>query len=219
LSSDVVQIRRFVVGLDQPSTSTSEYQRADAAPIGTLGNGILDSADTVQTRRYVAGLDTSRASGGPTAPLTAIGNEKTVFNDLWDFFFGTEIAFDKVDHGTGQAVTLRLDTASLNAAAVSFSLHFDSSVLQNPQIVLEEGGLSDSVLTVNEEAVESGRLGILIDSSGSVGSVLVTFEVAGDATSGETKVEFTDDLAIRSASDSFGQAIPVRFSVGSIIIK
>jgi hypothetical protein len=89
----------------------------------------------------------------------------------------------------------------------------------DPKVQLEDSRLLDSVLTVNDEAVESGRLGILIDSSGSVGSVLVTFEVAGDATSGETKVEFTDDLAIRSASDSFGQAIPVRFSVGSIIIK
>lgn len=67
LSNDVVQMRRFFNGLDQPFQS-NEFQRADAAPFSTRGDGFVLANDVVQVRRYVNGLDGGlQSAGGPSA--------------------------------------------------------------------------------------------------------------------------------------------------------
>jgi hypothetical protein len=66
-ASDWTQIGRFVSGVDMP-TAGCEFQRADTAPIATLGDGILTVADWAQSGRYTAGLDARVCAGGPTGP-------------------------------------------------------------------------------------------------------------------------------------------------------
>lgn len=215
-SNDVVQIRRFVVSLDTPSTSTNEYQRADAAPISTSGNGVLDSSDTVQTRRYVAGLDTLRAPGGPTGPITAPEPEKTMLGDIWRYFFGYDISIGEVPAGSDGQVTILVDLSTVEAAAASFTLDFDSAVLRNPIVDMADG---TTTLTVNYERAEKGELGILVDSSERLGSIFVTFDVRPGVEDVKTPIGFSDGLARRSVSDAFGESIPARFIDGAVTIR
>ncbi|MBK6723597.1 MAG: hypothetical protein IPG58_10115 [Acidobacteria bacterium] len=66
-STDVVQVRRFVANLDQVDPAFNEFQRADAAPLGTRGDGALLPGDVVQARRYAASLDGIQAAAGRPA--------------------------------------------------------------------------------------------------------------------------------------------------------
>src|SRR5262245_48552010 len=67
--SDWVQVGRFAAGLDVPNQG-SEFQRADCAPIATLGNGVIGISDWVQAGRYATGLDPVSPAGGPTGPTS-----------------------------------------------------------------------------------------------------------------------------------------------------
>lgn len=67
-TTDWVQVGRFIAGLDS-ATAGSEFQRADCAPRGTLGDGQLTIIDWVQAGRYAAGLDPIAAAGGPTTSV------------------------------------------------------------------------------------------------------------------------------------------------------
>ena len=89
LSNDVVQIRRFVVGLDIPNTSPNEFQRADSAPLASRGDGVINATDTVQARRYVTGLDTPQPAGGPTEPAAGVVAEaRKMLVGMFSYFSG-----------------------------------------------------------------------------------------------------------------------------------
>lgn len=66
--ADFVQVGRFVAGLDAPEM-IGEFQRADCAPLNTLGDGRLTVTDWAQAGRYVAGLDAAQRASGPAEPL------------------------------------------------------------------------------------------------------------------------------------------------------
>lgn len=66
LSSDVVQVKRFQVGLDQP-TESNELQRGDSAPFASKGDNLIQAADVIQTRLYQIGLNPLQTAGGPGA--------------------------------------------------------------------------------------------------------------------------------------------------------
>jgi hypothetical protein len=220
LSSDVVQIRRFVVGLEQPNTATNEYQRTDSAPSATRGNGFLDAADTVQTRRYVAGLDAPQAPGGPTSPVTAPDDAGSLLNYAWQYFFGYEVKLLDAVVDRGNTVTMLVESSALDGVAgLSFTMDFDPLALKNPTIQLAGDQVSMSVITVNDTYLQEGHLGVLVDSSGTIGQLLVTFEVVDSFGIGETRVGFSDRVAVRSISDSFGSSAPVKFSSGVVTIK
>ena len=67
--ADGVQLGRFVIGLDTPS-SPAEFQRADCAPRIIGGDGAITIADWVQAGRYAVGLDPLTPALGPVQPLT-----------------------------------------------------------------------------------------------------------------------------------------------------
>lgn len=220
LSGDVVQVRRFVVGLDSPNTTNSEYQRADSSPISTRGNGVVDATDTVQTRRYITGLDSLQSVGGPTAPIPAAGGEETLLDDFWRYFFGNEIRVREAVGKQGNALTIFVEIDGSNEwAAASFTLEFDGSVLTDPRVRLATEDSRETVVTVNDDHAEKGQLGILVDSASRTGNLAITFDIANDASGGETKIGFSDRLATRAVSDTFGGKIPARFEGGSITIK
>jgi len=102
---------------------------------------------------------------------------------------------------------------------------FDTTRLRNPQLSLEREGTENSVLTVNADYVENGRVGVLIDSTraiapGKAGQLLsITFDVPENASVGNTAVRLTDDLARRSVSDSFATHLSAKYLDGSVNIS
>jgi hypothetical protein len=205
LSNDIVQVRRFVSGLDTPSAQPNEFQRADTSPRATLGDGVLNSSDVVQTRRYVSALDPLTGAGGPTVaadpPLrAAIGGS----------IFGAKVegqSLLRLASGKGGAVIIELESGR-EVAAVSFRIRYDESKLGKPEVSL--GDLPDgAVLTVNDTV--EGELTILIDSSSSLGRVgkatrLIEILFQNGSADGSAKFD-----GVASVSDAFGNSIPVRY--------
>src|SRR5262249_51826425 len=77
--TDWVLIGRFLAGLDVPA-SPSEFQRADCAPMDTLGDGKITLIDWVQAGRYVAGLDAAPVAGGPNLPIVGANADLAIPN-------------------------------------------------------------------------------------------------------------------------------------------
>ena len=82
-ATDVALMRNFVAGLTTPpdATTQNEFQRADSAPRGTKGNGILNSGDVVQARRYAAASDPPTTAGGPFSPAV-VGSDPSLENGV-----------------------------------------------------------------------------------------------------------------------------------------
>ncbi|MBP9109198.1 MAG: hypothetical protein KBF83_06555, partial [Pyrinomonadaceae bacterium] len=171
----------------------------------------------VQTRRYVSGLDAPQAPGGPTAPISAPKIDETLIGDMWRYLFGSQISVEDATVEADKRVSIIIDPAG--AAAASFTLNFDSSVLRGAIVELIDDGPEPSTLTVNYSEVADGELGILVDAAERAGKIRVTFDVVADSDRKETEIGFSNSIATCSASDSFGQAIPVRFNGGSVLIK
>lgn len=225
LSTDVTQIRRFITGLDTPNPAVNEAQRADCAPRTTLGDGEINSADVVQTRRHTAGLDPLTPSGGPTAQseelLSAVA-DRGFLSDMDGIVKRRSISVTSAKADSGSRVSVVVELISQeDEAAASFTLEFDASKLRNPHVALADGASESTVLTVNSNDAESGRTGILVDSTESLAKQLVTimFDVAADAPGGETRISLTDSLASRSVSDSLGRTLYARYRDGAITVS
>lgn len=213
--SDIQQIRRFSVGLDQPYQG-SEFQRADCSPRNTSGDGDVDDGDIQQVRRYAVGLDTKQNAAGPTTPSPiappvsskassgAIKGAATVRTK--DGVQAAPAAF-RVDNqntsaGTTLMVPIRVDTVG-NEAGYTFSIAFDSTKLTNPSVAIGNGG-GDVVFNANNP----GQIGFSVTSfsggtiaaANNVALVNVTFTAAAGAPAGTTPITFTDTPARRKAS-------------------
>ena len=216
ISGDVIQMRRFVAGLDIISAAPNEFQRADAAPRPSLGDGAITSGDVVQGRRYVTGLDPPTDAGGPTVPAPVPPPVSDVLNDVYAYFFGREITIGRLGSTDGLTVSVPIEMEfSGDEAAASFTLEYDAARLTNPRVVLGDLSGDDTVLTVNTN--ETGRIAVLIDSAtalvtakGAARIVVITFDSVSDA-DGFGTVSFSDAIAAKSVSDGFGNALPVRW--------
>lgn len=162
VSGDVVQIRRFVAGLDTVNAATNEFQRADSAPRTTFGDGVLGSADVVQARRYAAALDPLTGAAGP-----AVAVDPPLRGGIGGVVLVRKVELDALSlrFGDGGGVLVGL-VAGREVAAMSFRLRYDAK-LGRPTVRLSDG-VGDAVLTVND-GVE-GELTILMDSAGPLGT-------------------------------------------------
>ncbi|MEQ1646233.1 MAG: SBBP repeat-containing protein, partial [Pyrinomonadaceae bacterium] len=158
LSNDLVQIRRFVSGLDTAATSPNEFQRADSAPRATLGDGLLNATDIVQARRYVSGLDPLTNAGGPT-----VAADPSIAAVFGGGLFGAKVGESGELRLTGRksgTVLVELESHR-EVAAVSFRVKYDLAKFGKPTVSL--GDLPEgSVLTLNDTV--EGELTIVIDS-------------------------------------------------------
>ena len=202
LTTDLVQIRRFVAGLDTAATSPNEFQRADCAPRTTLGDGLLISTDIVQARRYVSGLDPSTNAGGPT-----VAADPELRAAIGGSLFGAkvgELGELRLVGGKGGAVVVELESGR-EVAAVSFRVRYDAA-LGKPLVSL--GDLpAGAVLTVNDSV--EGELTVLVDSAGPLGSVgkalrLVEISFANGSADGSVVFD-----GAPSVSDLFGNDVRV----------
>ncbi|MFZ1699723.1 MAG: hypothetical protein WBO10_01545 [Pyrinomonadaceae bacterium] len=221
LAPDVTQMRRFSTGIDTPSISPNEFQRADSAPRGTLGDGAVNASDVVQTRRYSTGLDPATAAGGPIGPPPVPNAITSIFEDVYAYFFGREMRVTAQKPAEDGTVTVAVEiTPYGDEVAAGFTLEYDSAKLSNPRIELAEGTPQGAVLTTNTNEV--GRIGILVDSTEAfIASavpkrfLLVTFDVAPGST-GETPISLTSNLASKATSDANGNTLTVRYRDGSV---
>jgi hypothetical protein len=222
LVNDVILVRQLVVGTLAPDESYNEFQRADSAPRGSLGDGSIDAADVTQARRYVTGLDLPQPAGGPgaapTRPLGPVAIEARVDTQTNR---AMHITSNTASPGGKANVSIEM-TGTGTEAAASFTLNFDQSKLVNPVISLGSGAPASAVLTTNAKQATDGKVAVLVDGSEAfVGTqvVTITFDVAPNAAGGETPLAFTNDLAVRSTSDTEANPLATRYTNGNLTIS
>jgi len=137
--------------LDYPAT-TSEFQRADCAPLETGGDGRITVVDWVQAGRYAAHLDAVRAVSGPTEEQLApqvIPSRNGLSRSL-------RVIDKTVISGRTVSVPLQLSAVG-DENALGFSIQFDPKRLVFQKAALETGS-PGVVLNLNDTEASLGRL-------------------------------------------------------------
>ena len=216
-ATDVVQVRRFVTGLDIPVTTHNEFQRADVAPAAIGGNGNLDATDVVQARRYGAGLDTPGPAGGPGLLVPAVAPPPAPERAA----VSREITVGSTNAATGSRISVPVELkANGDETAMSFTLRYDETRLGKPEVTLANAA-AGVTLTYNTD--EAGLIRILIDANSPLASkasreamqlLEVSFNVAASAPSGETRIEIEDGVI----SDNNARALDAKYDAGTITV-
>lgn len=212
-TNDLVLVRNFVVANAMPHELFNEFQRADAAPAVTKGDGMLDATDIVQARRFISGLDASTTPGGPYRNIAQPASVQRMSEN------GRAL---KIGDGTvyGREVSVPVSMiGNGDEVAVSFTLNFDESRLTNPRVTLADG--SDAVLTF--DTTNLGRVAVLVDSATPLTYakserqlLTVTFDVAVKSRGGVTSVSFSNDSTPSVVSDAFGAKLEASFTDGKV---
>ena len=220
-ATDVVQIRRFSIGLDPYTTTTNEFQRADGAPFGTQGDGTVDATDVVQARRYSVGLDSKQSAGGPAEPSNFAGTAKniSVAKSANAVFLPRSVRVLDTKASAGQQVTVIVAVDSMgDEAGYGFSISYDSNVLSNPVVSIGKAGGNVIANTNNP-----GRIGFSVDFGGGtihsgkgIQLVAITFDVAAKISVGETSLKLDDSLAKRAVSNEAAELVETTFADGII---
>lgn len=157
---DLIQLRRFLGGLDMPYQS-NEFERADCAPLSSFGDGNVDLVDIIQIRRFMAGLDSTTKTGGLfefSAP-SGFKLEPPPRKAL----LANALSVQRVSlSGNVVKIEVRYDSGGTEVG-VSFSIDWDTAVLSNPTNITLGSGVTGTGLTTNSTQVGSGRLGIALD--------------------------------------------------------
>ncbi len=213
--SDWVQVGRFVAGLDT-ITSSSEFQRADTAPRGTLGDGQLDISDWVQAGRYVAGLDPIVPAGGPTAPSSGVmaqglGAEAVIAETRRTI----RLVPSKLILGQRTTVTVELEALG-DESALAFGLSFDPA-----QLSFVSAAAHGATLIVNSRQATSGRLGLLLAlppgqafAAGVHPLVTLSFAVAIDSPTDRAEIGFASGMVANTVVDLNANRLAANWSAG-----
>jgi hypothetical protein len=209
---DLLQIARYVARLDYP-TNGSEYQRADCAPRGTLGNGAITVADWVQVGRYAAGDDSPTIAGGPTNDVAGGGAGPST-NRL------VTLVCPAINQGQTGAVSVT-STVQGTENALGFSVAYNPAQLSFVGAVLggDAGGAS---LYVNTNQAAIGQLGFAMAlgtgysfTAGTREMVRITFR-ASASSAGNLPLSFADQPVPREIADVLANALPVSYVNGAI---
>ena len=218
--ADAIQIGRFAAGLDTVTNFgvNSEFQRADCAPLGSLGDGRITVADWVQALRFAGGLETPSDAGGPT--LVSAGLAQTS-PKLPAGTRVVRVAGGSLVAGRANTVTVQLD-AQGNEAGVSLSLAFDPTALTFVSASVGSGARGGS-LVVNSTKAGSGRVGLVLVmpagsavAAGSQDIITLTFTVSG---SGSTAITVLGDAPVaREVADVNANPVGASFVGGTFNI-
>lgn len=213
--TDYEQLARFAAGVDSVNEG-SEFQRADCAPRGTLGDGRIGIADLVQTMRYAAQLDSLTTAGGPTTNISAAPSPQVVE------------AAREVRVGTstfaGPIVTVPIElVAQGNENALGFTLAFDTAALGQPVAVLGTDATA-ALLITNPTQTGSGRLGIGIAlpagqkfAAGTRQILRVSFSIAPAFFGKVTPLGFASSPVQLEIADELGNLLDQRIFTGDQI--
>lgn len=215
--NDYEQIARFALGVES-SNAGSEFQRADCAPRGALGDGRVGIADLVQAMRYASGLDPLTAAGGPTAAVEVMTATPSAQTEA-----AREVKLGTPTY-TATTITVPIELVALgNENALGFTLAFDQNALSAPIAVLGTDALTGLLIT-NPTQVGSGRLGVGIALSAGqkfaagVRQILrVTFNIAPAAYGQMTPIGFASSPVQLEISDDLGNLLDQRIFTGDQI--
>ncbi|MHB9024901.1 MAG: Ig-like domain-containing protein [Armatimonadota bacterium] len=220
-SSDVTQTGRFIALLDPVypdgvASSSSEFMRADCAPRGAGGDGLLTVADWVQAARYALGLDARQNTAGPRLP-GAVTPAPTSTKCI------VRAGKTSIHRGRTAAVPLYLG-AKGTVNALGGTLTFDSTKLELVS-VRPGSNMTGAALVVNTKLADYGRLGFaLMLPAGQAfpkrtHTVLhVIFRAKLTASPGFTTVGFTDTQVRREVVDPTAAILPATFLNGAVRI-
>ena len=211
-ADDVQQIRRYIVGLDQPYQN-NEFQRADCAPRSTSGDGFVDADDVQQVRRFSVGTDSIQNAAGAVSPNTPAFEANSLISkgksivDTSGILTTPVLQIENQKAAAGQTITVpvKIDTAG-NEAGYTFGVVYDSAKLSDPQVTIGSAG-GDVVF--NSEV--PGQIGFSVTgfndaATGNIAAgknltlVNITFTILKNAEAGETTVSFSDIPARRKAA-------------------
>ncbi len=219
--ADWVQAGRFVAGLDEASTASSEFQRADSAPLATGGNGLLTVSDWVQAGRFAFGLDVPRAASGPLAPVAPPTENGGIARQTASGRTIRLTGMDFVAGRTGEVAVVM--NASGEENALAFSVHFDPAVLQFVDMV---AGASEAPLTVNINSRQAadGRIGLAIAlradnrfPAGEAEVVRLRFVPTAEA-NGAAGFGFADSPVFREVASSTAETLASAWEISAIAV-
>jgi hypothetical protein len=215
--SDAVQLTRFVAGWDTITdfTANGEFQRADCAPRGALGDGRVTLIDLVQALRYAAGLDPATPAGGPMVQAAALASSSSrlVAGSRVVRVVGGNLAA-----GRANTVSIQLD-AQGNEAGLSLSVSFDPTAMTFVNAGVG-GGASGGSLVVNDAKAAAGRVGLVLVmpagasiAAGTRDVIALAFHVTG---AGSTAISLTGDSPVaREVADVGANVLGASFVGGS----
>lgn len=223
--ADWVQVGRFAAGLDVANQG-SEFQRADCAPIATLGNGVISIADWVQAGRYATGLDPVAPAGGPTGPNSASIVASDTESRASSLDALPEAGDSQMRVVRATPVVNRSDRivsfviqleAPGDAHAVGFSLNFNPDRLRFAGATSSRE-MSRATFVVNPERSEDGRIGVLLMlapgqrlPSGLRSLMAIHFIPVADGSLLDAQVSFGDYPVAREIADTEANLLPAAF--------
>jgi uncharacterized protein (TIGR03437 family) len=213
--ADWVLVGRMSSGLDAP-TNSSEFQRADCAPLATNGDGKITIIDWVQAGRFAVGLDPLVAAAGPSRPPASLEAEAlqaraaTFAEAQGDLPRIVRARSSEFTRGELNALPIELE-AQGNENGLSFSLQFDPRLLLFSHVVTPQGW----AVNINKSQLSQGRLGMLLalsaGQSAIIGKQLVVtayFAPLGGTDVVTTEIGFDDQVAARDIADVKAASLP-----------
>ncbi len=213
--SDISAVSRIIALLDAQPASGSEFQRADAAPRTTLGDGSIDVLDLVQTGRYFANLDPLTPAGGFTAAQTIApsGTAATA----------TVSAGSVSATRTTAAVPIGLTTNG-DVEAVQFSIVYDQTKLAVPANLATAFTNRYPNTTFTFNTVTPGRIsvvahqpldGVSVFPAGTISLFDINFTIVGTPV-GTTSISFGNSPIPQRAADPNANLVTVAATAGTI---
>ncbi len=221
-STDVIQVRRFAVGLDAFSPAFNEFQRADAAPFSTFGDGLVASTDVIQARRYQVGLNPPTPAAGPTEPNSSFFEDTG--QSVSDLASPRAVRVVDVKASAGSSVDVTIEADALgDESNYGFTLKYNQKALSNPRVSMgQDAGNGNVIANTNID----GRIALSIDFNGQTIAngdnrrfITIRFDVNAEANGFDTTLEFSNEIAVKQVSDTEANALPVRFEDGTIFIS
>jgi choice-of-anchor B domain-containing protein len=215
--SDWVQVGRFAVGLDTPSTQDGEFQRADCAPQTTGGDGRIGLTDWVQAGRYSAAIDGPQPASGPSGPVDSLelavsvdpqANRfpRTRLPDLARRVLLSPIAVEPAEIQYAVKINGRGDEN-----AIAFTIEFNPAELQFIGSALDNG----ATMHVNKN--ERGRIGIALalptGRTFDADSGLVALQFLRLSRNGPPLIQFVDGAVKSEVVTVNAQSVPAVFGV------
>ena len=225
--ADYTQTGRFAAAIDTAdSSSSNEFQRADAAPRGTKGDGLITVADYTQAGRYAAGLDAVQTAGGPLA--ANLFEYAVRFEQKQDAMKEKllprilRVVSQQTNRGQQVVVPISID-AEGDENGFGFTLSYDPAVLSNPSVQL---GVDLPGGTFFQNTNLLGKVGVIAAapigqavSAGTRQIVTIRFDVAANAPGGATPLLMIGHPpVVNEVSSVNADVLPTTFTGGFVNI-
>jgi len=219
--TDWVQVGRFVAGLDIAADG-GEFQRADCAPRGTSGDGILKVTDWVQAGRYAASLDSLTVVGGPTSPVAEAPPAQRGGISVASANRQVSVADATAIQGVRVTLPVNLESQG-NESALGFSLVFDPAKFTYSGVSLGNGA-AGATLNVNTNQLANGKLGLaLAFPNGSFATGLRELAKVNLIPTlsgvGNDSVVFGDQPVMRAVSDPAANELTADYVPGAVTVN